>query len=72
MSIFVDIHEQCKPLFDGRDDSNPILDAINRLSEEDRAQWRKEAAYFESLLPSLADEEDACEAAKPLLIAKFG
>ena len=59
-------------MYDGRDDSRPMLDMVMALPEEEQKRWRNEALYFETLVPTLPPSDNAVEAARPYLIEKFG
>ena len=69
------MNEQVAHLYDDdRDeyDPEPLDEALERLSSEEREQWYVEAEYLDKLIPTLGDVPDAIEAAKPYLIEKFG
>ncbi len=74
LSILLKVDEQISHLYDGRDeyDPSPLAEALKQLSAEERKQWYVEAEYLDKITPTLGDVSDNLEAARPLLIKKFG
>ena len=73
MSILLKIHDEISRANDGnRDDCNPFSEAVAQLSEEDRRRYYAEAEFLESRIQMFADAPDLFEAARPMLMDRFG